>query len=128
MRREALSPSGPGLPVLFLFLWVMALPACAPQGDVDFDIPAGSATVTLKEFAKQSGLEIIYTAKSVESVTTNALQGSMHPREGLERLLTGTPLFLQEDPVSGAFAVMRASESEQTRVSTARPSTQSQPK
>lgn len=84
---------------------------CQNEEAIYFSIPSGSAAVTLKEFAKQSELEIIYTAKSVESVKTNALSGRMHPRQGLRQLLNGTPLILQEDPVSGAFAVMRNEDS-----------------
>lgn len=73
-----------------------------------FDIPAGSAARSLKQFAQQARLSIVYDARSVEDVRTNDVDGLLTPVEALRRLLEGTPLHFNQDQETGAIAVNRA--------------------
>jgi hypothetical protein len=70
-------------------------------------IPAGPAAQTLKEFARQAQVQIVFDARSVEGVVTNAVDGRMEPAEALERMVRGTPLYLELDHNTGAFAIIR---------------------
>lgn len=70
-------------------------------------IPAGAAAQTLKEFARQAQIQIIFDARSVEGVVTNAIDGRMEPAEALERMVRGTPLYVRHDDTTGAFAIIR---------------------
>lgn len=45
----------------------------AEAGKRAYDVPSGDARKTLKLFAEQAGQEIIYPAKKVVGVKTNAL-------------------------------------------------------
>jgi TonB-dependent receptor len=71
----------------------------------DFDLRAGPAAVTLKEFALQAGREIMFAAATVQDVNTSALRGFYPALEALDRLLAGTALFATEDGPSGALMV-----------------------
>jgi hypothetical protein len=73
-----------------------------------FDVPAGNAPVSLKQFAQQSGLELLYSVKDIEGTKTNAVKGLFTPREALVKMLSGTKLIATPGKVSGAFAVTRA--------------------
>lgn len=78
---------------------------CSYHQQTDFDIGRGSATITLKEFAKQAGVEIVFDAESVEGVSTNPVRGTMAPRQALEKMLEGSPLAVNKDSSTGAFAI-----------------------
>jgi outer membrane receptor for ferric coprogen and ferric-rhodotorulic acid len=43
-----------------------------------FDVPAGDAPHSLKQFAQQSGLELLYSTKEIAGATTNAVKGVFH--------------------------------------------------
>lgn len=73
-----------------------------------FDLDAGDAGLTLKEFARQARLGIVYDPQSVREVRTQEVVGRLSPSEALERMLEGTPLVFTQDLESGAFAVTRA--------------------
>lgn len=75
-----------------------------------FDIPAGFAADTLKQFSAQTGPDerLLYAADSVEGVKTNAIAGEMKPREALDRMLAGTSLAVIEDGRTGALTISRA--------------------
>ena len=70
-----------------------------------FEIPAGEALVTLKQFAAQSGAQLLYSAGEVEGVRTSATQGQFLPREALERMLGGTKLAAELDERTGALTI-----------------------
>lgn len=72
-----------------------------------FDVPAGEAAVTLKQAAKQGRVEIVFPAKLVQGVTTNAVKGGFTAREALHRMLAGTELVLVTDEKTGALTVNR---------------------
>ena len=69
-----------------------------------FDLPAGTAVVTLKRAALQAGLEIVYSAAVVDGVQTQAVAGEFTPREALEQTVANTPLRILPDPQTGSSA------------------------
>lgn len=83
------------------------LPAQAQSKRVSFDVAAGSAEVTLKQFALQAGREIIFSPAAVAGVTTHAVRGDLSLQAALEQLLAQTGLAATEDAGSGAIAVRR---------------------
>ncbi|MDB6127999.1 MAG: hypothetical protein JWM35_1895 [Verrucomicrobia bacterium] len=102
------------LPLVFL---VLASPlAAAEVTKINFNLPAGDAGTTLKQFARQAKREIMFPAQEVDSVKTNAVQGEMTVREGLDRLLAGTDLRVFEDRKTGALVVQRANDPNVSRV------------
>jgi TonB-dependent receptor len=97
--------------LLCALLWT-ALTAAEDSPRRRFDIPAGSAVVTLKRAAQQGGLEIVYSAAVVEGVQTQPVAGEFTPYEALERMVAGTALRIFTDPQTGALSILRASEPE----------------
>lgn len=87
----------------------VALPSPLAAADAaakkSFDIPAGSAAATLKQFAAQSGTQVIFPEDAIEGTRTKALKGDYTPAEAIERLLAGTALVAARDEKSGSFAV-----------------------
>lgn len=73
-----------------------------------FDVRAGEASETLKQFAQQAGQRIVFPANEVRGVRTTAVQGELTVRDALARLLAGTDLRGAFDEKSGTFAVARA--------------------
>ncbi len=73
-----------------------------------FELDAGDAELTLKQFAKQARLDIVFDPQSVEGVQTQEVVGTLLPSIALERMLEGTPLVFKEDLETGAFAVTRS--------------------
>lgn len=73
-----------------------------------FDLPAGEAAQTLRQFATQAGVEILYSAKDISGITTRALAGEYPPLAAIELLLQGAPLRVREDSATRAIAVTRA--------------------
>lgn len=70
-----------------------------------FSIDEGTADVTLRQFARQAGREILFAQELVRGVRTNAVRGAFSVREGLDRLLSGTQLEVLEDAASGGLTV-----------------------
>ncbi len=77
-----------------------------------FDVPAGEAAQTLKQFAAQAGSEIVFSPDVVGAVRTRAVQGRLTPREALEAMLADTGLAAGQEQKTGAFAVRRKAGSE----------------
>lgn len=73
-----------------------------------FDIPAGIAPGTLKQFSAQAGGHLLYSAEAVEGVKTNAVKGEFTACEVLDRMLIGTGLVFKQDEKTGALAIMHA--------------------
>ena len=100
------------MPCIRFFAWLLlplvttfALRAQEPKKT--FDVPAGDARQTLKQFAAQAGCEIVFSPDVVGSVKTKPVQGELSPREALERMLDATGLTATQEQKSGAFAVQR---------------------
>lgn len=112
-RKARLGKTGP-LPSLWArwalllagLLLSIASSAAEPLAKRVYDVPVGDATVSLRLFAEQSGLEIIYPAEDVKGVRTNALKGEFAAREAIDRLIAGTPLTVTSAK-SGAIAINR---------------------
>lgn len=108
------------LPLVLLVLLVPAVSAATVPSDlsakasakegakINFNLPAGEAGQTLKQFAQQAKREILFPIQRVDRVQTNAVQGELTVREGLDRLLAGTELRAIEDAKTGALVVQRA--------------------
>ena len=76
-----------------------------------FDVEAGSARTTLREFARQARVSVVMDRQNVEGIQTNDVSGLLVPKYALERMLEGTPLVFNEDLETGAFAVTQSIES-----------------
>jgi TonB-dependent receptor len=93
------------LPAFALVCAVQALPAA--EARKPFDLPAGRATETLKQFATQAGREIVFSTDSVGTVRTRAVQGQHTPRAALDLMLADTGLVAVQEQATGAFAVRK---------------------
>lgn len=72
-----------------------------------YNLPRGDAATTLKQFAADSGEQIVYLVDNVRGQKTNAVIGEYSAREALNRMLAGTGLVASHDPATGAFVVGR---------------------
>lgn len=72
-----------------------------------FDISAGDAFTTLRQFAVQSGEQLIYQADTLEGVRTDAVRGRYTSREALGRMLVRTTLAVTQDARTGTLAITR---------------------
>ena len=70
-----------------------------------FDLPAGEAASALKQFAAQSGEQLLYSPGDVAGVTTNAVKGEFTSLAALERMLERTPLRARQDESTNAIAI-----------------------
>ncbi|PAW68197.1 MAG: hypothetical protein B9S34_03065 [Opitutia bacterium Tous-C1TDCM] len=96
---------------LFWFLALCCVPvlraSAADAGRRPFNLPADEAENSLRLFASQSGLEVLFSRSSTAGVRTRTLQGDYAPLEAMTRLLAGTPLVATPEPRSGAIVVSR---------------------
>ena len=81
--------------------------SCTKQETRSLDIPAGFATQPLKEFARQAKVEIIFDSQSVYGVKTQSVNGDYDPQSALRIMLEDTPLSVDFDDESGAYAIIR---------------------
>ncbi|MDD2765195.1 MAG: TonB-dependent receptor plug domain-containing protein [Opitutaceae bacterium] len=87
----------------------------ADEGDAkSFDIPAGTAENSLKQFAEQSGAGVIFVTDAVKGVPTHSVKGAYSARAALDLLLKDMPLLVTLDEKTGAFAVRRKDDADQT--------------
>ncbi len=73
-----------------------------------FDLPIAAATKTLRQFAEQSGVDVLFSTEATARVQTNAVKGNFAPQEALARLLRNTGLVAERNPRTGAFTVLTA--------------------
>lgn len=92
--------------VFSLFIAVTAF-AQSEESSRSFDLPAGSADVTLKQFSAQAGIQLIYPTDRVSDVRTQAVRGSLTPTQALEQMVSGTALSVVRDAKTGALGVVR---------------------
>jgi hypothetical protein len=78
---------------------------CAADGARDFDLPAGQARDTLKRFAAQAQVEIVFPSENTLGVATNAVRGRLSPEEAIAALLAGTNLTATREPKTGSYSV-----------------------
>jgi len=73
-----------------------------------FNIPTGLAERSLKDFAEQSGLEVLFATNTGGAIRTNTVKGSFTPREALDRLLLHTGLVAVQPEPGGPMTITRA--------------------
>lgn len=73
----------------------------------NYELPSGDATVTLKQFAEQSGEQVIFLVNEVRGVATKPVSGGLTAREALEAMLADTSLVVVQDEKTGALSVNR---------------------
>ncbi len=103
-------PEKPWPIALFLATITLLVNATAEEL-IDFNIEAGDARKTIREFAAQSNQSILYDYNNLEGIQTNQVIGSYAPKEAISKLLEGTPLLFDYDVETGAFAVIRQNNS-----------------
>ena len=91
---------------LCAFVSISLFVACSALDERYLNIGEGLAPLTLKEFARQAKVEIVFNAPSVKGVVTNAVEGRMIPPDALDIMLSGTGLSFEVDGETGAYAVM----------------------
>lgn len=92
--------------LLALFTFTFTLTG-AEASKKAFDVPAGDAAVTLKQFAQQAGQQVVYPAHDVKGVKTSPVKGDYTLGEALNVMLAGTGLVAALDEKSSTFAVSR---------------------
>jgi iron complex outermembrane receptor protein len=86
-----------GFAVAFVTVWLAGcLMAHAMASGVTFDIAAGAAPTTLKEFASQAHVQLLFDYKAVQSLRTPAVRGQFEPSEALKMLLRGSGLTFRQ--------------------------------
>lgn len=79
----------------------------SPAAKRSYNIAAGDAATTLRQFVEQSGEQVVYLVPKVRGVTTNPVKGQFTSREVIERMLKNTPLVVLQDARSGAITITR---------------------
>jgi hypothetical protein len=93
--------------VAFAFFCTLLLTACTQKEQLPLDIPEGLARNTLKEFARQTNAEILFDLQNVYGVRTKAVKGEYEPGSALRLMLEDTPLGVDFENETGAYAVFR---------------------
>jgi len=86
-----------------LALLVVGAARAQPRG---YDIPAESLSQALRDYGRQSGLQIIFTEDLVRGRSAPGVRGSLEPAEALKILLGGTGLHAESTP-SGVVMIVR---------------------
>src|SRR5690606_10414964 len=94
------------LAVACWLVWV-AWAAGADPPKKTFRLPEGDAAVTLRQFSRQSGEQIVYPIDLVRGVKTNPVYGDYTARVALDQMVAGTELIVIQDLASGAITVGR---------------------
>lgn len=81
----------------FALLVACCSPAWAAGPRVEFQIPAGHAPQTLREFYLQSRVRVLYLADTVKGAQTQAISGELEASDALARMLQGTGLSYEFD-------------------------------
>ena len=76
-------------------------------GTVLYHIPVEDASIALREFSRQSGVQLVFPISAVRRVQTNSVEGFHTAAEALHLLLAGTSLEAVLDAETGAWAVRR---------------------
>ena len=93
--------------VVFLIMALSPVWAAGNSGKQTYNLPAGDAVATLRQFVETSGAQVSYFVNRVGGVRTNAVRGEFSSREALDRMLAGTELFPVRDEKSGAVTINR---------------------
>lgn len=84
-----------------LALWIvlaLGFSWCASAGErVEFNIPRGPASQTLRQYQEQTGLQFIFDFEKSRHIVTNPVQGRHDAAEALAILTKGTPIRYEFD-------------------------------
>lgn len=72
-----------------------------------YDIPAGDAVTTLRQFVRISKAQVLYFTDDVRGIRTNAIKGMFPAVDALRFMLDGTALTSSFDATSGAISINR---------------------
>ena len=80
--------------------WGVVLLLCAAcfqarAARVDINIPTQGADKALVEFARQTGISVLFPTEQINQITTNAVRGKYEVKEALAVLLRGTGLMAE---------------------------------
>ncbi len=90
-----------------LSLWVASQAEESAEAKKSFKMSAGNAARTLKQAARQAGVDIVFSADIVEGVKTRAIKGDYPPSEALNLMLRGSSLVAVKHRKSGVFLIKR---------------------
>ncbi len=102
-----LTPVRRTLSIAFCLLALGASASAAEPAVKTFDLPAGPAAETLKQFAAQAQREIVFSPQAVGTITTKAVKGELTAAAALDAMLADTGLIASQDQKTGAFAVRK---------------------
>lgn len=102
--------------LLLLSLSLAVFGFAADAAKKNFNVPADDAARALKQFATQSGEQLLFSPSDVSGVKTLAIKGSLTAREALEKMLEGTTLVVAQDKSTGALAVRKETAAESKNV------------
>jgi outer membrane receptor protein involved in Fe transport len=86
---------------------IAATPALAQEQIATIDIPAQPMDLALKELARQSGANLLFSLETVKGLQAHAVQTSATPEAAARMLLAGTDLSVMKDS-TGSLIVQRA--------------------
>ncbi|HRE82372.1 MAG TPA: TonB-dependent receptor [Opitutaceae bacterium] len=97
---------------LYALLWACVCGCIAPvaaqsEQSIDFNLAEDALENSLRQFADQSGLEVLIPSETFAHVRTKAVRGKMPPGTALRLMLAGTDLTVFEEPRSGALTLKR---------------------
>jgi len=100
--------------LILLVVVVMVPLACAAAKTAKrlYEVAAGDAATTLKQFAEQSGQQVVYVVPKVRGVRTNPVKGEFTAREAIDRMVAKTSLVVVQDEKTGALMINRAASPE----------------
>lgn len=78
--------------MLVCVVLVVVAAVAAQEPRWHFDLPAGDAAITLRQFAEVTGREILFAAEAVRGVQTAPVRGEFNATEALQRMLANTNL------------------------------------
>lgn len=81
-----------------------------PPAPKAIDLAADTADRSLRNFSRQTGIEVVFATGTATGVRTNAVKGNYVPLEAARLLLAGTELSVTQDKLSGALMVQRSNE------------------
>jgi hypothetical protein len=87
-----------------------------------FDLPAGTAEKSLKQFSEQAGKEVLFATQIAKAVRTQPVKGEMTARDAIDRMLVGTGLVVYQEEKTGVFSVRLPTDAEKNAKRAARPS------
>lgn len=101
------SPGASAFVLLVCAIAIAIFSSCSNNEKKLLNIPAGQATQTLKEFARQARVDIIFDPQSVDGIQTHSVDGNYDPQLALRLMLKDTPLSVDFDSETGAYAIIR---------------------